>query len=86
MTQNDLQVNIKLLTHRQETIMRLIATGMTHAEIAQQLGIKQRTVKNTATSAIARSGAEHREQVIYALGLQDCAQAEKLNDEKDRND
>jgi DNA-binding NarL/FixJ family response regulator len=50
------------LTPRETEILRLIAAGMTNAEIAQRLVITEGTVKNHVTSVLSKLGVEDRLQ------------------------
>lgn len=50
------------LTPREMEILRLIAHGMTNAEIAERLVITEGTVKNHVTSVLSKLGVEDRLQ------------------------
>lgn len=50
------------LTPRETEILRLIAQGMTNAEIAERLVITEGTVKNHVTSVLSKLGVEDRTQ------------------------
>jgi DNA-binding NarL/FixJ family response regulator len=53
---------IEPLTPRETEILRLIAHGMTNAEIAERLVITEGTVKNHVTSVLSKLGVEDRLQ------------------------
>lgn len=63
------------LTPRQERIVRLAVQGVSNAEIATQLGVRQGTVKSQFHNAAARTGCTGRRSLAwlaYALGVWDC--------------
>ncbi|WP_415172940.1 response regulator [Nocardioides sp.] len=58
------------LTPRQSRILYLIAEGMTNREIAEELVVAEKTVKNHITGLLARLGVQHRTQAaVLALKL-----------------
>ena len=62
------------LTDRQVEILRLIGTGMSNAEIAQQLVVSVRTVDHHVSAVLQKLGASSRREAsdrIPALGLSD---------------
>lgn len=57
------------LTAREEEILRLIALGGTNKDIAQKLGISEKTVKNHISSIFSVLHVNNRTQAaLYALG------------------
>lgn len=57
-----------LLTVREEQIVNLVAEGIGNREIAQQLGIKENTVKKSLLRTYDKLGVSNRvELVLYAL-------------------
>jgi len=59
--------NASLLTPRQLAILRLIAAGQSNQQIADSLGITERTVKFHVTALFNKLGADNRAQAV-ALG------------------
>ncbi len=62
------------LTDRQVEILRLVGTGMSNAEIAQQLVVSVRTVDHHVSAILRKLGASSRREAsarIGALGLSD---------------
>jgi DNA-binding NarL/FixJ family response regulator len=60
------------LTEREREIVSLVATGMSNAEIADQLTLSPLTVKTHANHAMAKLGARDRAQLVvlaYQAGL-----------------
>ena len=56
-----------MLTPRQEQILVLIGEGMTNREIGTQLGVAEKTVKNSVTGLLACLGLQRRSQAaVYA--------------------
>lgn len=59
--------NLAELTLREQDVLRLIASGASNREIAQQLYISEGTVKNHVTNILGRLGLRDRTQAaIYA--------------------
>jgi len=57
-----------LLTPREEQVVNLVAEGIGNREIAQQLGIKENTVKKSLLRVYDKLGVSNRvELVLYAL-------------------
>ncbi|MGW4471184.1 response regulator [Nonomuraea sp. NPDC004354] len=52
------------LTHREREILDLLASGKTNAEIARQLFLSQKTVKNHLTSVFAKLQVADRAQAV----------------------
>jgi two-component system NarL family response regulator len=59
--------NASLLTPRQLAVLRLIAAGQSNQQIADSLGITERTVKFHVTALFNKLGADNRAQAV-ALG------------------
>ena len=62
------------LTDRQVEILRLVGTGMSNAEIAQQLVVSVRTVDHHVSAILRKLGTSSRREAsarIGALGLSD---------------
>lgn len=58
------------LTPQQRKIFFLIAQGMTNRQIAEDLFLAEKTVKNHVTGLLARLGLQHRTQAaLLAVGL-----------------
>lgn len=59
------------LTPAERRIVGLISKGMSNAEIAETLGISEKTVKNHITSLLSKMGLKRRTQVMaWAAGQQ----------------
>ncbi|MGV9314130.1 response regulator [Streptomyces sp. NPDC003691] len=54
------------LTEREATVLRLIATGLTNAEIAERMGVGAATVKTHVASVLAKTGTRDRTQAVIA--------------------
>ena len=57
------------LTVQEHRVLQLIAQGMTNRQIGQQLGIREKTVKNYVTSLLLKLGLQRRTQAAV-LALQ----------------
>ena len=55
-------MGFKALSKNQERILRLLAGGMTNAEIAAELGISEATAKSQITTVLERCGITGRHQ------------------------
>ena len=59
---------LSLLTAREESVVRLVAQGMSNREIAGHLGLSEHTVKNTMFRLFEKLGFSNRvELVLYAI-------------------
>ena len=59
---------LSLLTAREETVVRLVAQGLSNREIAQHLGLSEHTVKNNVFHIFEKLGFSNRvELVLYAI-------------------
>lgn len=56
------------LSQREREVLRLIAGGQSNKQIAQTLGITERTVKFHVTSVLNKLGAENRAQAVALAG------------------
>ncbi len=57
----------RTLTHRESEIASLVATGASNKEIAYQLAISDKTVKNTLSRIFAKTGARCRTQLAVQI-------------------
>ena len=60
-------MNKKILTKREQEIFDLLAKNKTTNEIAIELGISQKTVRNHISNAIQKLGVKSRAQAIVEL-------------------
>lgn len=61
--------DLPLLTRRQAQILRLMAEGLTYAEIAQRLGIMPATMRSHTTNLFEILQASNRtEAIMLAMG------------------
>ena len=56
----------EFLSHREQTVLRLVAEGLLNKQIATSLGIGERTVKTYVTSAMRKLGADNRAHAAVA--------------------
>lgn len=54
------------LTEREADVLRLMATGLSNAEIAQRMGVGPATAKTHVASVLAKTGARDRTQAVIA--------------------
>ncbi|MET8688834.1 response regulator transcription factor [Streptomyces sp. NPDC004732] len=54
------------LTGRESEVLRLMAAGLTNAEIAGRMGVGAATVKTHVASVLAKTGARDRTQAVIA--------------------
>nr|WP_272922566.1 response regulator transcription factor [Streptomyces sp. SID5785] len=54
------------LTGRESDVLRLMAAGLTNAEIARRIGVGPATVKTHVASVLAKTGARDRTQAVIA--------------------
>jgi two-component system nitrate/nitrite response regulator NarL len=65
---------LRLLTRREEDVVRLVAEGMRNLEIAQQLNVSEHTVRNYLFRIFEKLGVSSRvELVLYAFSKQKTA-------------
>jgi len=68
-----------LLTQREEQVVNLVAEGIGNREIAQQLGIRENTVKKSLLRIYDKLGVSNRvELVLYALSHRGLERASTL--------
>ena len=53
---------LQLLTPREHTVLRLIGEGLTNRQIADRMGLAEKTVKNYTTHLLAKLGLQRRTQ------------------------
>jgi DNA-binding CsgD family transcriptional regulator len=56
-----------ILTRRQRQVMELVAQGLTNAEIAARLGIKEYTVKGHLNALRYKIDASHKAHMVAVL-------------------
>ncbi|MFF9062752.1 response regulator [Streptomyces sp. NPDC014882] len=63
------------LTARESEVLRLMAAGLTNAEIARRMGVGPATVKTHVAAVLAKTGARDRTQAViaaYEAGFMDA--------------
>lgn len=55
------------LTSREETVSKLLARGRTNREIAEHIGLSERTVKHYVSSLIQKFAVRNRTQLVLAM-------------------
>jgi DNA-binding CsgD family transcriptional regulator len=68
---DDLRLENFHFTHREEEIIRLCFLGKTNKEIAQSLGITERTVKTHITNIFNKSGVSNKLELLHILRSKD---------------
>ncbi len=67
----------KLLTRRQEDVVRLVAEGLTNREVSRQLNLSEHTVRNYLFRIFEKLGISSRvELVLYALNQKESAKTQ----------
>jgi RNA polymerase sigma factor (sigma-70 family) len=57
-----------VLSHRERRVLSLIAAGLTNREIAERLGVAEKTVKNHVTHLLRKLNLRHRtEAALWAV-------------------
>ena len=56
------------LTDRQVGVLRLLAEGLTNAEIAERLVVSVRTVDSHVAAVLAKLGVQSRQEAVRAAG------------------
>ncbi|POX46767.1 DNA-binding response regulator [Streptomyces sp. Ru71] len=57
---------VRRLTEREGEVLRLMASGLTNAEIARRMGVGPATVKTHVASVLAKTGTRDRTQAVIA--------------------
>ncbi len=60
-------MNKKILTEREQEVFELLVINKTTSEIAQSLGISEKTVRNHISNAIQKLGVKGRAQAVVEL-------------------
>ena len=61
---------LRPLSAREQQLARLIATGLTNREIAEQLGLSVFTVRNEVVRILRKLKAKNRSQIAFVVGKQ----------------
>jgi DNA-binding NarL/FixJ family response regulator len=68
MRRKDEQDPSKILTHQEQRILELIAAGLTNRQIAAQMFLSEKTVKNYVSNLLSKLGMSRRtEAAVYAV-------------------
>lgn len=60
-------MNKKILTEREQEVFELLVINKTTSEIAETLGISEKTVRNNISNAIQKLGVKGRAQAVVEL-------------------
>ena len=60
-------MNKKILTEREQEVFELLVINKTTSEIAETLGISEKTVRNHISNAIQKLGVKGRAQAVGEL-------------------
>ena len=60
-------MNKKILTEREQEVFELLVINKTTSEIAETLGISEKTVRNHISNAIQKLGIKGRAQAVVEL-------------------
>ena len=60
-------MNKKILTNREEEVFSLLVKNKTTKEIAESLGISEKTVRNHISNAMQKLGVKGRAQAVVEL-------------------
>ena len=60
-------MNKKILTEREQEVFGLLVINKTTTEIAESLGISEKTVRNHISNAIQKLGVKGRAQAVVEL-------------------
>ena len=60
-------MNKKILTEREQEVFELLVINKTTTEIAESLGISEKTVRNHISNAIQKLGVKGRAQAVVEL-------------------
>ena len=73
-TQPEQDERVARLSAQERTILELIADGLTNRQIATELNLAEKTVKNYVSNLLSKMGMERRTQAaVYAARLEDRA-------------
>jgi DNA-binding NarL/FixJ family response regulator len=73
------------LTARENTLLDLVANGLTNRQIARRLQISEKTVKNHLSAILPKIGATARTQAaVYAIGRAPLAEPEPPPQQQER--
>ena len=60
-------MNKSILTKREKEVFTLLVAGNSTSEIAEQLGISEKTVRNHVSNAMQKLGVKGRAQAVVEL-------------------